>query len=72
MPYDYGSVMHLGSYAFTKNSIKTIVPLKSIRRLSFKQYPTALDMFQMNIMYCEGNTYSTTNYINIVRTCVYV
>ena len=61
MAYDYKSVMHPGLYAFAKGKHKTIVPLNSTGHLYRERYPTALDIFHIKIMYCEGNRYSICN-----------
>ena len=54
MPYDYKSVMHLGTHVFTKGRDKTIVPLKAIGHLSIGPYPTTLDIIHINMLYCQG------------------
>ena len=62
------SIMHPGIYAFAKGKTKTIVPLNSVQSCSIAAYPTTLDLFHINIMYCEGT--HTTNYIH-VHTCMF-
>ena len=58
MAYEYKSVMHPGLYAFAKGyRQKTIKPLNLTGRFYLSNYPTALDIFHINIMYCEGNKY---------------
>ena len=63
LPYDHMSVMHPDTYVFAKGTNKTIFPLNSVRRCSVGAYPTPLDIFHLNIMYCEGT--HTTNYIHV-------
>ena len=53
--YDYKSVMHLGVFAFSMGNLETIVPLKSPYPFYGTKYPSALDIFHVNILYCEGN-----------------
>ena len=55
--YDYRSVMHLGVFAFSMGNLQTIVPLKSPYPFYGTKYPTALDIFHVNILYCAGNEY---------------
>ena len=72
LPYDHMSIMHPGIYAFAQGKTKTIVPLNSVHSCSTGtyMYPTTLDFFHINIMYCEG-THHTAKYIVHVRTCMF-
>ncbi|XP_074645963.1 uncharacterized protein LOC141902220 [Tubulanus polymorphus] len=49
--YDYGSVMHYGSRAFTKNGQPTIVALKGSQTFGQRNGPSALDITGINILY---------------------
>ncbi|XP_020901633.1 zinc metalloproteinase nas-15 [Exaiptasia diaphana] len=56
-PYDYGSVMHYGSRAFSKNGRPTIVAKQSGVTLGQRRGLSAIDAKQMNLMYkseCSG------------------
>ena len=55
--YDYWSIMHPGVLAFAKGKCNTIVPLKFTGNISVTTHPTLLDIFHVNILYCEGNEY---------------
>ena len=56
--YDYLSVMHPTSFAFSKGRYKTIVPLNFTGHLSGAQHHSARDIFHLNIMFCKGNEYT--------------
>ena len=53
MAYEYKSIMHPGMYAFAKGRHKT-VQLKFPGRFYQSNFPTDLDIFHINILYCEG------------------
>ncbi|XP_074633753.1 zinc metalloproteinase nas-15-like [Acropora palmata] len=54
-PYDYGSVMHYHSTAFSRNGRPTIVAKKSGVTLGNRRYLSKIDILQMNLLYkCEG------------------
>jgi len=54
-PYDYRSVMHYQSYAFSANRRPTIVAKKQGVTLSNKKGPSEIDVKQMNLLYkCSG------------------
>merc|ERR1712215_184723 len=54
-PYDYGSVMHYGSRAFSSNRRPTITPKQSGVTLGNRNYLSKIDIQQMNLMYkCSG------------------
>ncbi|XP_027057796.1 zinc metalloproteinase nas-15-like [Pocillopora damicornis] len=53
--YDYRSVMHYESYAFSRNRRPTIVAKKQGVTLSNRNGPTEIDVKQMNLLYkCSG------------------
>ncbi|XP_068723572.1 zinc metalloproteinase nas-15-like [Montipora capricornis] len=54
-PYDYGSVMHYDSRAFSRNGRPTIVAKKSGVTLGNRRYLSKIDILQMNLLYkCNG------------------
>jgi len=53
VPYDYESVMHYGEYHFTKNGLRTIVPLQQGARIGQRQRITELDILKLNLLYCN-------------------
>ncbi|KAK3710383.1 hypothetical protein QZH41_012310, partial [Actinostola sp. cb2023] len=54
-PYDYGSVMHYDSHAFSNNRRPTIVAKQSGVTLGNRRYLSKIDIRQMNLMYkCSG------------------
>ncbi|XP_031566396.1 zinc metalloproteinase nas-15-like [Actinia tenebrosa] len=54
-PYDYNSVMHYDSYAFSRNRRPTIVAKQSGVKLGNRRYLSKVDIQQMNMMYkCSG------------------
>ena len=57
--YDYRSVMHPTVVAFAKYRHKSIVLLNFTGPFYGPKYPTSLDIFHVNIMYCKGNEYAT-------------
>jgi len=59
-PYDYKSVMHYNSYAFSINRKPTIVDLQGKVIPTQRSGFSAQDLIQLNKMYCERNTATTT------------
>ncbi|XP_045452566.1 seminal metalloprotease 1-like [Melitaea cinxia] len=53
VPYDYGSVMHYPSKAFSKNGNKTIIPLKEDVKIGQRVGLSESDVLKINRMYCE-------------------
>ncbi|XP_078378886.1 zinc metalloproteinase nas-15-like [Oculina patagonica] len=54
-PYDYGSVMHYESKAFSRNGRPTILPKKQGETLGNRKGPSPIDIKQMNLLYkCSG------------------
>ncbi|KAJ7370923.1 hypothetical protein OS493_028998 [Desmophyllum pertusum] len=54
-PYDYSSIMHYGSTAFSKNRRPTIVAKKSGVTLGNRKRLSSVDIQQMNLLYkCSG------------------
>jgi len=54
-PYDYGSIMHYGPYAFSKNRKATIVATKSGVSFGQRVGPSTTDIKQMRRLYkCKG------------------
>ena len=60
--YDYGSVMHYGKTAFSKNGLATIVPRKNVsigQRIGFSN----LDLQEINALYqCNSKQYISSTY----------
>lgn len=56
LPYDYGSIMHYGSYAFSKNGQKTIKALKDGgTKMGQRDGFSSLDLQKLNKLYqCEA------------------
>ncbi|XP_074596932.1 hatching enzyme 1.2-like [Brevipalpus obovatus] len=55
--YDYGSVMHYGSTAFTNGKGPTIVPLKSGTEIGQRRGLSKVDLRKINKLYeCSGKT----------------
>ncbi|XP_045760987.1 zinc metalloproteinase nas-4-like isoform X2 [Maniola jurtina] len=52
IPYDYGSVMHYSSVAFTKNGNKTIIPLQENVEVGQRKGLSEKDILKLNKMYC--------------------
>jgi len=53
--YDYGSVMHYDSKAFSRNGRPTILPKKQGVSLGNREYLSDIDIQQMNLLYkCSG------------------
>lgn len=54
--YDYGSVMHYPSTAFSKDGKPTIVPLKSLNGVVMGQREklSDMDIARINAKYCQG------------------
>lgn len=50
-PYDYNSIMHYGSYHFSKNGKRTIVSRKPNVKWFGNRHPSKVDIIQMNLMY---------------------
>ncbi|EDW25424.1 GL26433 [Drosophila persimilis] len=53
--YDYESLMHYGEYAFSRNGLPTIVPLRRGVRIGQAKGLSAKDVRKLNRMYCRGN-----------------
>ncbi|XP_034841319.1 seminal metalloprotease 1-like isoform X2 [Maniola hyperantus] len=51
--YDYGSVMHYSSVAFTKNGNKTIIPLQENVEIGQRKGLSEKDVLKLNKMYCQ-------------------
>ena len=60
--YDYGSVMHYSSYAFSKNDEPTIIPIVSNQQLNF-----ANPILNSYLTYASLNTNDRTD-CQILRT----
>ncbi|CEF70657.1 Astacin-like metalloendopeptidase [Strongyloides ratti] len=66
IPYDYGSIMHYDTYAFSKNKQKTMVPIiliyektiGTIEKMSFD------DIKMVNLHYCTGECYNSLTCYN--------
>ena len=65
LPYDYKSLMHYSSYAFSKNGLPTIVTRNSNASIVssnkdstgivlYNQFATELDYLHINLAYCGG------------------
>lgn len=57
-PYDYDSIMHYDSYAFSKDKdhLMTIIPKKSNLTIGQRFYLSPLDAMKINSFYqCDGN-----------------
>ena len=57
LAYDHQSVMHLGLSAFAKLNTRSMIPFEYSCHVSYRAYPTPLDILHTNILYCEGNVY---------------
>uniref|UniRef100_A0A915KQI9 Metalloendopeptidase n=1 Tax=Romanomermis culicivorax TaxID=13658 RepID=A0A915KQI9_ROMCU len=58
LPYDYGSVMHYGPKAFSKNDKDTIVPLKSAEssKMGQREGFSSLDVQKLRKLYaCDDS-----------------
>ncbi|XP_022907480.1 zinc metalloproteinase nas-13-like [Onthophagus taurus] len=53
-PYDYGSVLHYGAYAFSKNGEKTIITLDPEAEIGQRYGMSEIDVNKVNIMYGCG------------------
>ena len=62
--YDYRSIMHPTVGAFAKHRHKSMVLLNFTGHFRTK-YPSSLDIFHVNIMYCKGNEYIQLNILVI-------
>lgn len=51
--YDYGSVMHYGKTAFSKDGSDTIIALKDLKDQTISQRLSQNDIDRINKMYCE-------------------
>ncbi|KAI4457864.1 discoidin cub egf laminin and zinc metalloprotease domain containing [Holotrichia oblita] len=51
-PYDYGSVMHYGAYAFSANGERTIVTLDPEAEIGQRYEMSEIDATKVNLMYC--------------------
>ncbi|KAK2849631.1 hypothetical protein Q7C36_008414 [Tachysurus vachellii] len=52
MPYDYGSIMHFGKYAYSENGDPTIVPKRSWNiKLGQRFGPSKIDVMKINKLY---------------------
>ncbi|CAF4640408.1 unnamed protein product, partial [Rotaria sp. Silwood1] len=50
-PYDYGSVMHYGPTAFSKNGLNTIEPLQSGVVIGQRQTLSEIDIQEVRLFY---------------------
>ncbi|GBP12081.1 Zinc metalloproteinase nas-13 [Eumeta japonica] len=55
VPYDYGSVMHYGDKAFSKNGNKTIEALQENVTIGQRDDLSESDILKLNRMYCESS-----------------
>ncbi|KAJ7393134.1 hypothetical protein OS493_008435 [Desmophyllum pertusum] len=72
--YDYGSIMHYGGRAFTKNGKPTIVPVQSGATLGQRKGISDTDAKQMNLLYKEqcsggGNGGGGSNCVDKHNSC---
>ncbi|CAL8321633.1 unnamed protein product [Merluccius merluccius] len=51
LPYDYGSIMHFGKYAYSEDGQPTIVPKKNNVRLGMASAPSLIDKMKINNLY---------------------
>lgn len=60
--YDYGSVMHYGKTAFSRDGSDTIIPLKDLKGETMGQRlrMSQKDIARLNSAYCGGPTLPTT------------
>jgi hypothetical protein len=58
LPYDYGSIMHYGPYAFSKNGLRTIKALKTGGdKMGQRDGFSSLDLQKLNKLYqCDAST----------------
>lgn len=49
--YDYGSIMHYSSHAFSKNGLPTITPLQAGKSIGQRIGMSAMDIAKINAMY---------------------
>lgn len=57
VPYDLGSIMHYGAFAFSRNRQPTIEPLDSrisLNSLGQRDGFSASDLTHVNTLYCGG------------------
>ncbi|XP_036439793.1 low choriolytic enzyme-like [Colossoma macropomum] len=53
-PYDYGSVMHYGRYAFSKNGQPTMIPIPNPNvKIGLSTEMNANDILRVNKLYCK-------------------
>ncbi|KAB0794743.1 hypothetical protein PPYR_11582 [Photinus pyralis] len=50
-PYDFGSIMHYSSYAFTWNGLMTMIPLDGVTKLGRAHYFSPIDIIKVNKLY---------------------
>ena len=71
VPYDYGSVMHYGAYAFTRNGQPTILPVQSSGvgpdELGQRDRMSASDLEHAKALYCaEGENICKQECMNLL------
>ncbi|GJQ74698.1 hypothetical protein Trydic_g21549 [Trypoxylus dichotomus] len=54
-PYDFGSVLHYGAYAFSANGERTIVTLDPEAEIGQRYEMSEIDARKVNLMYCPDN-----------------
>lgn len=60
-PYDYGSVMHYGAYAFSTNDLPTIEPLQPNVEIGQRINMSTLDIEKVRLFYncsSDGPTFA--------------
>jgi astacin len=62
-PYDYGSIMHYGRFAFTKNNQPTIDPLKSGVTIGQRSSLSAGDIAAIHAMYKSWHSNKTVAHV---------